>query len=42
MINVLVLFGAPVVLGALFWAVALLEPDADDAGDTPFDPPRWR
>ena len=38
----LVLLAAPVVLGALFWLLMILEGgDGEDPGRTPFDPPPW-
>jgi hypothetical protein len=42
LVAFLILLGAPVVLGGLFWLIAILERDAgDEPGRTPFDPPPW-
>jgi hypothetical protein len=41
---ILLLFGAPVLLGAMFWLIARLEGGGDDSsgGGKPLDPPQWR
>jgi hypothetical protein len=42
-VAILVLVGAPIVLGALFWMIAVFEGGTrDDPGRTPFDPPPRR